>query len=455
MLYAFRDAFGLKDVVEDIKATLRGEGMDYREFEPSEGFIHQGAGRDRRIRAGLRYSQGGKRKYWLPQTTPSTRPPATGENRVNRAIERFAGHDQDDEEVYAPLLPDQAANVVHTAPDLRSSQWGGQSLFDSDPVEDEGYSLTFGDIDEMDEQLFEHSKKYLFGDYHYPCVDVSTEAAKRMMWDEEERILRDERGAFFSPIVRPGRVLGQPRQSYGAMGNFQRSEIRERRDSEASDGAQRKGKARVENRPPREIVIDKEDDRLPEAQVGDVKLRWTSREHTPAQTPRLRTLSASARPAVARATSSSSSSGAGSPRNPKPPPSPRKETERPVLPPDAVDLVVEDPHAAEEGMTHERRKGEPAVRGGAGLHKVYRRGYVIEDGGESKEGEVEIEAGAAGTAADQDDSMFDVGDDVDSVLDAEEQAAEEATIATAETPPAHARTVLYSPEDLDDENPWA
>ncbi|KAJ3519124.1 hypothetical protein NM688_g9349 [Phlebia brevispora] len=30
MSYAFRDAFSLKDVVEDSKATLRGEGMDYQ-----------------------------------------------------------------------------------------------------------------------------------------------------------------------------------------------------------------------------------------------------------------------------------------------------------------------------------------------------------------------------------------------------------------------------------------
>jgi hypothetical protein len=64
MYYAFRDAFGAKDVVEDSKATLRGEGMDYREFEPAEGLMHQGVGLENRIRAGLRYSRGGRKKYW-------------------------------------------------------------------------------------------------------------------------------------------------------------------------------------------------------------------------------------------------------------------------------------------------------------------------------------------------------------------------------------------------------
>ncbi|CCM05294.1 uncharacterized protein FIBRA_07508 [Fibroporia radiculosa] len=445
VLYAFRDAFGFKDVVEDIKATLRGEGMDYREFEPSEGFIHQGAGRDRRIRAGLRYSQGGKKKYWLPQHAPSMRPPGVVERRVNKIVERFAGQDQG-EEVYAPLLPGQAEEVVHTAEDLWTSQGEGPSLFDSDPTEDEGFGLHFGDIDEADEELFEHSKKYLFGDYLYPSVDVSSEAARQSMWDEEERILRDERGAYFSPLTRPGRALGAARQNYGAMGNFQRSVIRERHDSSGSESGHGKGKTRIEGgMAQRQVIIDKEHDRLPEAKMGEVKLRWTSREHTPAQSPRARTLSASAQPILARA-SSSSTSPTDSPQSRQPPPSPRKETERAVLPPDAVDLVVEDHHAAEEEMTHERRKGEPAVRGSA-LHKVYRRGYLAEDEqGQREEGEVEVQEG--------EDTLFEVGDEVDEIIGAQDEAVGELTVVTG-TPLAHARTAMFSPEILDDENPWA
>ncbi|KIY50468.1 DUF300-domain-containing protein, partial [Fistulina hepatica ATCC 64428] len=124
MWYAARDAFGFKDVVEDFKATLRGEGMDYREFEPSEGHIHQGVGRYNRIRAGLRYSKGGKKKYWLPRTG------------------------RQGELAHAPLLADA----------------------------DGLYELAFPDIDNdpEDDQLYAYAKKYLFGDYNYPCVDVST-----------------------------------------------------------------------------------------------------------------------------------------------------------------------------------------------------------------------------------------------------------------------------------------
>ncbi|KAH9918064.1 organic solute transporter Ostalpha-domain-containing protein [Fomitopsis serialis] len=448
VFYAARDAFGLKDVVEDCKVTLRGEGMDYREFEPSEGFIHQGAGRDRRIRAGLRYSQGGKKKYWLPQRAQGTRPAGSVERTVNRAVQRVAGEDET-EDVYAPLLADQAQDVVHTAPDLRSPTGQAElGLFDSEPLQDEGFGLQFGDIDDADEALYSHSKKYVFGDYLYPCVDVSSEAARKTMWDEEERILRDERGAYFSPMLGPGRILGQARQSYGAMGNFQRGVVRERVTSDTSDGSRGKGKTRAG----REVVIDKEQDRVPEANMGEVRLRWTnSQDRVASQSPRVRTSSATARPAAMKPTSSGSSG--SSPAVKHPPPSPRKETERPVLPPDAVDLIVEDPHAAEEEQTHERRKGEPAVRGKA-LHKVYRRGYVVGDRRGREEGEVEV-ANAATPSPDEQQTIFEVGEDADSVMNAEERAVEEVTVAKAETPPPHARPMLYSPELLDDENPWA
>ncbi|KAG8787333.1 hypothetical protein FRC12_015678 [Ceratobasidium sp. 428] len=48
------------------------------------------------------------------------------------------------------------------------------------------------------------------------------------------------------------------------------------------------------------------------------------------------------------------------------------------LPPDAVDLVVEDPDAAEARAAWDRRKGDPALRPGG--KKAYRRGYVLDDG---------------------------------------------------------------------------
>lgn len=442
MWYAFRDAFGLKDVVEDSKATLRGQGMHYREFEPSEGFMHQGAGRDRRIRAGLRYSQGGRRKYWLPEATSATRPPGPMAKRVNNVIGRMTGREDEDEEVHAPLLPAQANSVVHLAPDL-------QSPVDEDPVlfgvseADDGYELPFGDPNEIDEELFKQSRRYLFGDYNYPVVDVSSEAARIRIWDEEERILRDERGVYFSPILGPNRVLGNARRNYGAVGP------RSRHNSDLTDSERVKGK-RVVSPPVRQMEIDKETDRLADAEsnTDNVHLRWTkvgvhSSSPSPARAPRIRKLSSqrNAGASSSSGASSSASSATSSPRD-RPSPFPRKSNDRPTLPPDAVDLVVEDPNGAREDSS--KRKGSPT-----GLRKVYRRGYVVEDEGGVNEGEVEVDANG------EDDNPFTVGDDVDAIMETEEVAAEEMTATRAETPPAHTRIVVDNFDELHDSNPWA
>ena len=183
MRHAFRDAFGFKDVFEDARATLDGQGMDYREFEPSEGHMHQGLGRERRIRAGLRYSRGGRGKYWLPQ--------ASNPNPIERTFE----------DIHTPLLAENTASVHQVA-----------ELVDEETLT---FDLTFGSLDPEDEELFTSSRQYLFGDYNYPCIDASSEAARMEMWDEEERILSNERSAWFADY-RGRRVFTNT--GYGAVG---------------------------------------------------------------------------------------------------------------------------------------------------------------------------------------------------------------------------------------------
>lgn len=211
--YALKDSFGLKDVVEDSKATIMGEGINYREFEPSEGLVHVGEARDRRIQAGLRYLHGGKQKYWLPE--PSSKPGRL-ERGANRVVDTVTG----DQDVHAPLLANQADDTLHLASDLQPDQeepniWVARETYG-------GFELPFGDLDEGDEELFALSRQYLFGDYNYPVLDVSSEVARSTIWDEEERILRDERGAWFSPLRgSQGQKPAQRQfswQGYGAIG---------------------------------------------------------------------------------------------------------------------------------------------------------------------------------------------------------------------------------------------
>ena len=467
MYYAFRDAFGLLDVVEDSKSTLRGEGMDYREFEPSEGYMHQGAGRDRRIRAGLRYSKGGKRKYWLPKPSNGTQPPGRIERGVNRAVTTIAGRDQG-ADVHAPLLVDDAEDVTHLAPDMLEAEepsvWG-------DSHAENGYELPFGDLDEGDEELFSHCKKYLFGDYNYPCIDVSSEDARTTMWDEEERVLRDERGAWFSPIRgSKGQVALEQREGpawegYGAVGTTLPRNL--------------KGKG---NRPYHDHedarIIDFEQDRVPPAQPTDVQLKWTkkrrgqgSRSASQSQSPHLRNLPGLQAESPSSPSSAESSSSAAN-RIQLPSSRPRTNSRTlgsPTLPPDAVDLIVEDRDAAQEERTRERRKGEPTVRGSA-LRKVYRRGFVAPsgDGGRTVVGEVEVEDPDEGDA----EVPVDIGEEIREAMEDHGKATERANeirevprvddyleaeriAAKPEDPSLHARTFVDKYAVLGDENPWA
>lgn len=408
--FAIQDSFSVKDVVEDSKATLRGEGMDYREFEPSEGLVHQGTGRERRIRAGLRYAEGGKKKYWLPNQVN-----AGGRGRLARRL-------NDDDEVYAPLLEEQAANVIHDAPDLQSPSQGDPALLLGSSITGEGFDLPFGDLEDADEELFQNSKKYLFGDYNYPVIDASSEYARRLMWEEEERVLRDEHSAYYTPISGPRR---HPNPSYGAV-------------------SQTPVSVKVKS-PDHERVIDH--DLPPDDGSGGVRLGWSKhRANAPSQrpAPQIRVRQESGN--NSSPSSSSSIPSVTSSRKPK------RGTAPPVknrdLPPDAVDLIVEDEVTAER-MTMERKSSAP----GPPLRKVYRRGYVAgdEEGNSSGRGELEIERDSPPVDPKAvRDGVEAVVEEGDGSLVVPETRGE--VVATTETP-AHMRGVFGLSDD--NPNPWA
>lgn len=134
--YAWRDACGIQDIIQDSLETLKGTRFTYRTFEPSEGVATVGMSRSGRIMAGLRYSQGGTSKYWLPEAN------------VGGALSPDATHSDDRTR---PLLGRQ--QEVERAP-----------------------SLHFKDVDDDDddgmEELYDASKQLEFGDYNFPAIDV-------------------------------------------------------------------------------------------------------------------------------------------------------------------------------------------------------------------------------------------------------------------------------------------
>lgn len=67
--YALRDAFGIRDLIEDSKETFQGKKYDYRVFDSGDNVLaHEESGsRVARMMDGMRYERGGKGKYWIPK----------------------------------------------------------------------------------------------------------------------------------------------------------------------------------------------------------------------------------------------------------------------------------------------------------------------------------------------------------------------------------------------------
>ena len=443
MYYAFRDAFGIKDVVEDSKATLRGEGMDYREFEPAEGLIHQGVGLENRIRAGLRYSRGGKKKYWLPKATAGSGQAGSG-LMINKAITKIG--DRQAASLREPLLAEQSESAAHLEPDM--TETSEDTVWDAEQGE-EGYDLPFGDIEEADEVLFEHCKKHLFGDYNYPTIDVSSEGARITIWTEEERVLRDERGAWFSPIRGSKGVEALKQREgfawsgYGAVGNSSTriSQVGKQPDRIYDDHSD-------------ERIIDHEQQRTAAAaaEPSDVIMTWTklrrgdsdsgSSAHTPSRQPVPRgdnhvQGSESARPPPPGLIGSRvSSSGSGLHRSSPSISRNNSRTAPNVLPPDAVDLVVEESHSTGKTEPIERRRTNSRTSRGSLLKKVYRQESVAGEGSEA------IDKDAKSVQHSEQERR--TGDDVAD------------PVSRSSTPRLQAYLQTYKYDDIPhDHNPWA
>ncbi|GAA5914147.1 hypothetical protein JCM6882_004937 [Rhodosporidiobolus microsporus] len=433
--YALKDAFGYKDLILDSKTTFRGTGFSYRTYEPAAGALHsEGLVRDRRIAAGLRYSTQTDRKYWLDMPRGpaanrageaytrqglkaglASRPVFEVKRRLERRVEMEAG--------YAPGAHDQEAfHVEHSPPrnvgdgeegegegdptpwltKRRRHWWEGNREYDElssgSEGESEADSLEFhGPADEFEaegegeeseekrrwlkedwkamERIYREAKELEYGDWSYPVIDASRETHRRRLRDEEDAIFSGRyhlrRGAVNKnkgkePLLdgsgtkRPG-VAHRP-GSYGALADRQRPLIS--RDASTSS--------------------------RPKKGVDEPTHPATSKDHPAATGSDFLSASKHALSAVlpfslSRSDSSSSSvsgDGRGKGKN--------------RLPPDAVDLVVEDREAEEEEQIRQRRRGEPS---GVGRTRVYRVAYApaasaSEDGGsEDEEGLGEVERG--------------------------------------------------------------
>lgn len=449
--YAVRDSFGLLDVLEDSRATFRG-GVSYKSYEPVEGGMHVGAGRDRRIRAGLRYSKGGQQKYWLPMPTEDelVNPSADPIAAVRKRWDAHRG--------YAPLMLEQEDDVVHDGPSFRHPNSNGDSFVpDYIADDDDNLSLDFGERNSDEDRMYDESRKFLFGDYNYPVIDVSSEAARMQMWDEEERILRDERAAAYA--------WPNGAKRYGAT-DVAKNPI---------------GKPTVKEQQTHPAIIDYEQQFVPDFDIKGIHLKWTKGGTVVPKASRTSSTggshSRSPRPDYMRRKSSKNPSKL--PEDPQPehvsdPNTSNSDDEH--MPDDAIDLVVEDKEAGVHAMEQERR-GEPAMVGGTGLKKVYRRKYRgHDDKGKDKEVEVEEQRDVGENPGDLPDKMkVKIQEDPSRStpqsrgskspwLERDElfsptRDVTDVTIARETTPPPHARVEVRNYRVMSDVstdgNPWA
>lgn len=159
-IYAFRDAYGVKDVWADIKYTFRARGVSYKAYEAADGRLHNEDGRTKRIRAGLRYSKGGKAKYWIN----------------------------------VPGQEDQRLPVDSRTP-LLSNHRVGYSYSgvgsDSDSDVSDAPSLEFSSASDSEDALYARARR--IGYTGFPNVDVSEENMRRRRRYEESEILAGRR----------------------------------------------------------------------------------------------------------------------------------------------------------------------------------------------------------------------------------------------------------------------
>ncbi|TAQ90259.1 hypothetical protein B7494_g1404 [Chlorociboria aeruginascens] len=155
--YALRDAFGIKDLIEDTKETFSGKKYEYRLFDSGDNVIaHEGSSsRVARMMEGMRYERGGKGKYWIPK-------PGDASSRTP-----LLSHDGG---------PSRPRSKSPMKPILKDTQDMG---FGNGGMEEMG-------LDPDEEDLYERAKDLEFGDWNYPVVTAHEASRERWLGVEPD-----------------------------------------------------------------------------------------------------------------------------------------------------------------------------------------------------------------------------------------------------------------------------
>ncbi|OQO07245.1 hypothetical protein B0A48_07815 [Cryoendolithus antarcticus] len=187
MRYAFRDAFGPRDLIEDAKETWRGDKYEYRYFDAEDNVIahEQSASRQARMAEGMRYERGGRGKYWIPASGGDKQP----------LLSRFA---------------DSHARTMSPGDGHRSRSRGAGKLVDqvnkdygtTDPTPEP-------ELDEDEEKLYQKARGLEFGDWNYPVINTHYATREDRLHADPNMISATTNRA----ILQPGKENRQRRKS--------------------------------------------------------------------------------------------------------------------------------------------------------------------------------------------------------------------------------------------------
>ncbi|SNX86211.1 uncharacterized protein MEPE_04920 [Melanopsichium pennsylvanicum] len=401
--YALRDCIGMYDVLSDSLTTVRGTGYVYQTFEPSEGVIHQPLARERRSKAGLRYTQGGKGKYWLPQRgTGDIRDTIRGARHQGplKKLRRYINDKRMQLEGHAPLTPAEAQEVIHEGPDFASQEassserspllshprdaarsavrHAGEGLdffaerrLDSD---EEAEDLRFDSPDEEEEDAYERSRGLHFGDYAYPNIDIHRETQRNERWERDDAIVhrgkRKRRGTISKKVDQEGGKSAE-QGNEGVCPGSAKGEVQSNGDAKAKG----KAKSDVDRADLHKSPNSKKDGSASSGQreEGDSKrkakspwLAWDKSESTPDSTTETEARSSDRPSPFSRKSDADVDANGTDPKS--------NQAQDEPDPYGAVDLVIEDYKAEERERLLERRRGDPALRAGTGT-RIFRKQY--------------------------------------------------------------------------------
>jgi hypothetical protein len=145
MRFAFRDAFGPRDLIEDAKETWSGNKYDYRYFDAEDNVMahEESSSRRARMREGMRYERGGRGKYWIPSS-------GAGADPKQPLLARWA-------DSHARGM---SPRVVGDRSRSRSQAKGY------------GTDVEGTELDPEEERLYPKARDLEFGDWNYPVINT-------------------------------------------------------------------------------------------------------------------------------------------------------------------------------------------------------------------------------------------------------------------------------------------